>query len=129
MLSSPATAASHRDAVEPSDPSRRTPADHASPDTPLVGGGVAAVTGAGAAESLVTASPAPVLITEQQVMFESAVAGAASPTAGVRQRWIVLVWQRLSLWSNTEQQPRRNYPYRRSSYIEQAAMAREMDRL
>jgi len=129
MLSSPATAASHRDAVEPSDPSRPTPAGHASPHTPLVGGGVAAAPGAGEAQSLVTASPAPVLVTEQQVIFASAVTGAASSTSGVRQRWIVLVWQRLSLWSNTEQQPRRNYPYRRSSYIEQAAMAREMERL
>ena len=128
MLSSPATAASHRDAVEPIDPRRRTPAGHAAPHTPIVGGGVAAATGAGEAQSLVTASPAPVLVTEQQVMFASAVTGAASPTAGVRQRWIVLVWQRLSLWSDTEQQPRRNY-YRRSSYIEQAAMAREMERL
>lgn len=102
MLSSSTTVVSHRDAVEP------LPADHA---------------------STVFASPAPVLITEQEVMFATAVAGGAPPTAAARRPWIVLLRQRLSAWASTQREPRRHYPRLRPSYIEYAAMAREMERL
>jgi hypothetical protein len=90
---------------------------------------VAAATGAGETQSVVSASPAPVISTEQQVMFATAAAGAASHTGATRYHRIVLLWQRLSLWSSTQRQPRRYYPQLRSSYIEHAAMAREMERL
>jgi hypothetical protein len=123
MLSSSTTAVSHRDAVEP------VPADHASLHPRRGGGGVAAATGAGGAPSTVSASPAPVLITEQQVIFATAAAGAASRIAATRRPWIVLIRQRLSAWSSTLREPRRSYPRLRSSYIEYAAMAREMERL
>ena len=123
MLSNPTTVASHRDAIEP------LPADHASLRQPRGGGGVAAATGAGEAPSTASASPAPVLITEQEVIFATAVAGAARPAAATRRPWIVLLRQRLSAWSSTQREPRRYYPRLRPSYIEYAAMAREMERL
>lgn len=106
MLSSPTTTASQRDAVAPLES-----------------------TGAGEAQSLVTASPAPVIITEQQVRFASAAVGVATHTAAVRRSWIVSLWQRLSAPPSHQREPRRSYPYYRSSYIEHAAMAREMERL
>lgn len=84
MLSSPKTVASHWDALTPFEPSRRTPAGHASPHTPLVGVGVAAATGAEEAQSAIPASPPPVLISERQVMFATAAAGAASQNAATR---------------------------------------------
>jgi hypothetical protein len=117
-------AASHQDADVPLELTAHTPAGHASLQTPVEG-----AVDAGEAQSLVTASPAPVLITEQQVRFATAAVGAASNTAAIRQPWISLVWQRLSLRSSTHHEPRRVYPYRRSSYFEHAAMAREMERL
>lgn len=123
MLSSSTAVVSHRDAVEP------LPADHASLHPRRGGGGVAAATGAGETPSTVFASPAPVLITEQQVIFATAVAGAAPSTAATRRPWIVLLRQRLSAWSGTQRGPRRYYPRLRPSYIEYAAMAREMERL
>jgi hypothetical protein len=122
MLSSSTTVVSHRDAVEP------LPADHASLH-PHHGGGGMAATGAGEAPSTVFASPAPVLITEQEVMFATAVAGGAPPTAAVRRPWIVQLRQRLSAWASPQREPRRHYPRLRPSYIEYAAMAREMERL
>jgi hypothetical protein len=128
MLSSPNAVASHRGAVALFESGRRTPAGHPSLHTPLVGGGVPAAMGAGETQSVISASPAPVLITEQQVMFATA-AGAAWRTAAIRRPWIVLLWQRLPLRPSTQHPPRRNYPPRRASYIEHAAMAREMERL
>jgi hypothetical protein len=127
MLSSPNAVASHRGAVALFESGPRTPAGHASLHTPLVGGGVPAAMGAGETRSVISASPAPVLITEQQVMFATA-AGAAWRTAAIRRPRIVLLWQRLPLRPSTQHPPRRNYPPRRASYIEHAAMAREMER-
>jgi hypothetical protein len=130
MLSSPKTVASHRDALTPFEPSRRTPAVRASPHTPLVGGGVAAATGAEEAHSAIAASPPPVLISERQVMFATAAAGAASQNAATRRPRLILLWQPLSLHPDAQRQPHRRYPPRRPSYIERtAAMAREMGRL
>ena len=123
MSSNPTAAASHRDAVEP------LPADHTSLQTPFVGGGVSAATGAGEAQGTVPASPEPVLISEHQVMFATAAAGAASRTAVIRGGWIVLLWQRLSRWPTSQPEPRSHYARLRPSYIEHAAMAREMERL
>jgi hypothetical protein len=127
MLSSPKTVAPNQEAAAAFEPSR-TPAGHALPHPPLVGGGVVAAPGAGEAQRPTTASAAPVLITEHQVMFATAAAGAASQTAAVRRPWLMLLWQRLSLRSDAERQPRRYYA-RRPLYIERAAMAREMERL
>lgn len=123
MLSNSTTVVSHRDAIEP------LPVDHASLRPHRDGGGVAAATGAGKAPRTVSASPVPVLITEQQVIFATAAAGAAPPTAATRRPWIVLLRQRLSGWSSTQREPRRYYPQLRRSYFEYAAMAREMERL
>ena len=127
MLSSPNAVASHRGAVHSLNPvAARPPAMRHY--TPLVGSGVPAARGAGETRSVISASPAPVLITQQQVMFATA-AGAAWRTAAIRRPWIVLLWQRLPLRPSTQHPPRRNYPPRRASYIEHAAMAREMERL
>jgi hypothetical protein len=123
MLSNPTAAASYRDAVEP------LPAAHASLQTPLLGGGAPAATGAGEAQGTVPASPEPVLITEHQVMFATAAGGAAVHTVAVRRGWIVLLRQRLSRWSTSQREPRPYYARLRPSYIEHAAMAREMERL
>jgi hypothetical protein len=112
MLSSPRTVAPHHDAAALIQ-SSRTHGSHVTPHTPHVGGGVVA----------------PVLITEHQVMFATAAAGVASRTAAVRRPWLILLWQRLSLRSGAPRRPRRHYPSLRPSYIEHAAMAREMERL
>jgi hypothetical protein len=128
MLSISKTVAPHHDAAAPIE-SSRPPAGHVLPHTPLVGGGVVAAPGAGEAQRPTTASPAPVPITEHQVMFATAAAGAAWQTAAARPPWLIVLWQRLSLRSSAQRQPRRHYPPRRPSYIEQAAMAREMERL
>jgi hypothetical protein len=128
MLSSPKTVAPHQEATAAFEPSRHTPAGHALPHAPHVGGGVVAAPGAGKAQCPTTASPAPVLITEHQVMFATAAAGAASHTAAVSRPWLIPLGQRLSLHSDAERQQRRYYA-RRPSYIERAAMAREMERL
>ena len=74
------------------------------------------------------AATAPVLLTEQQVIFATA-AGLVSRPAAIRRPWISRIWQRLSLHSDTQRQPRRHYPPLRASYIEHAAMARAMERL
>ena len=74
------------------------------------------------AESLqpVTEKP-PVLITEKEVLFSTA-AAAASPrmTAGLESR---------AARPPMDLVPPRHYPLRRESFIEAAAMAREMHRL
>ena len=131
MPSTPRTVASHRDAVTPFEPSRRTPAGPASPHTPCVLGGKVAALSAGQAQRAIPASPPSVLISERHVMFATAAAGAASQTAANRRPWIILLWQRLSLHSGAQPQPqpRRHYPSPRPSYIERAAMAREIERL
>jgi hypothetical protein len=116
MLSNPTTMPSRRDAVAPLGSGPMSPE-------------ATAATGAGEAQSLVIASPAPVLISEQQVRFATAAAGAAPHTDAIRHSWILVLWQRFSQRSSAEARPRRDHPYRRSSYIEHAAMAREMQRL
>ncbi|ORW26134.1 hypothetical protein AWC19_05050 [Mycobacterium palustre] len=73
-------------------------------------------------------SAEPVLITEQQVMFATA-GGSAAHGAAARRGWIALLRQRVSLWSAGRREPPRHYPRLRPSYIERAAMAREMERL
>ncbi|MEE6136162.1 hypothetical protein SKC41_07405 [Mycobacterium sp. 050128] len=76
-------------------------------------------------------APEPVLITERQVMFATAaaVAGARPHPAPRPRPWLTTFWQRLVLSVSIEHEPRRHYPPRRMSYFEQAATAREMDRL
>lgn len=78
-----------------------------------------------------TAAPTPpnqapelVLVTEGQVMFATAAAVGAAPRP-----WLIPLWQRLVRSVSVERQLRRRYPPRRLSYFEQAATAREMDRL
>jgi len=117
-------AASHQDADVPLELTALTPAGHASLQTPVEGSAEDAVE----AQSLVTASPAPVLITEQQVKFATAAVGAASQTAAARRPWLIVLWHRLSMRFSVERQPRRYYALR-PGYIERAAMAREMERL
>ena len=129
MLSTRKPVAPHRDAAAPLEPSRHAPAGHASPHTPLVRGGVAAATSAGEAQSAIPAPPAPVVITERQVMLATAAAGSSAQTAVTRRPWIIVLWQRVSLRSGAQGHPRRDYPYRRLLYIEHTAMAREMERL
>ncbi|MGE2815070.1 hypothetical protein ACQI5H_07990 [Mycobacterium heidelbergense] len=85
------------------------------------------------AQRTIAASPSPVLISEREVMFATAAAGATSQTVATRRPWIAQLWQRLSaaldsLDSYVEREPRRYYA-RRPLYIENAAMAREMERL
>ncbi|MEE6140301.1 hypothetical protein SKC41_28785 [Mycobacterium sp. 050128] len=74
-------------------------------------------------------APEPVLITERQVTFATAAAlGALQPLTTPRPGRVTL-WQRLVRSVSVEREPRRRYPPRRTSYFEQAATAREMDRL
>jgi hypothetical protein len=127
MLSSSKTVAPHQDAAAAFEPSR-APAGHVPPHLPHVGGGVVAAPGAGEAQRTTTASPVPVFISERQVMFATAAAGAASQTAQVRRPWLALLGQWLSPRSDAQREPRRYYALR-PSYIERAAMAREMERL
>lgn len=110
MLTSPKTVAAHQDAAATFEPSRRAEAAEA--------------------QSTSTISPPPAIISEHEVMFATAAAGATSQTAAIRRPWIALLWQRLSLslHSHVEREPRRYYA-RRPAYIERAAMAREMERL
>ena len=108
MLPSAKAAASQRNVIAPFEPGRRTPVGHASPHTPLVGGGVTAAKGAGEAQGTAPASPAPVLISERLVVFATAAAGIASQTAATRRP--------------------RTIPSRRPSDIERAVLPREMER-
>jgi hypothetical protein len=62
-------------------------------------------------------------------MLATAAADTTAQTAATRSPRISLLWQRLSLRSATQHQPHRHYPSRRPSYLERAAMAREMERL
>jgi hypothetical protein len=75
-------------------------------------------------------SPAPVLITEQEVAFGTAVALQAPPKS--RRSWfhvVVAAIQRASAPSAPdERRPRHDYP-RRYAFLDDACMAREMGRL
>jgi hypothetical protein len=78
-------------------------------------------------------SPAPVLISEQEVVLGTAVALRAQPTP--RRRWFEAInvlraaMQRSLARSTQDARPvRRDYP-RRYGYLESGRMAREMDRL
>jgi len=111
MLSTPKTVAPDEDAAATFEPDRS----------------------ADAAEAQSTIAAPPVLISEHEVMFATAAAGATSQTTATRRHWIAQLWQRLSaaldsLDSYVEREPRRYYA-RRPLYIENAAMAREMERL
>jgi hypothetical protein len=68
---------------------------------------------------------APVLITEQQVMFSTAVATSARRTSTFHRLMDSIRGFGAALQLPP---PRRHYP-QRSSYLENARMAREMDRL
>jgi hypothetical protein len=78
-------------------------------------------------------SPAPVLITEKEVLFSTAAAVPLRPTTT---RWwseatgvVVAAIHRMSLTSRPDgRQPRQDYP-RRYEFLERSCMAREMGRL
>lgn len=72
----------------------------------------------------VEAAPTEVLITTQQVLFGAAVLRGTRP-APLASR-IAAVLRRMAADAN---KPRRPYPPRHYRYIEDARMAREMDRL
>ena len=77
------------------------------------------------------ATQAPVLITVQEVAFNTAAAMPMLPTT--RRRWAgagVLVSMRKMFLTSTPdaRAPRRDYP-RRYGFLEQASMSREMERL
>jgi hypothetical protein len=71
---------------------------------------------------------APVLITEQEVLFSTA-AGARVRTAKTRHGLIAVLHGIFANSTANAEKPRRHYPPRRSSFVEHAAMAREMHRL
>lgn len=99
------------------------------PPQPLrMGGGVAADGGAGEERLYARPSPAAVVITEHEVMLAS-IASTASHTRTVRSVRTAMLWQRLSLVFGPRRRPSRQYPSHRPSYIERAAMSREMGRL
>lgn len=128
MLSTPNTVTADRHAAA-SVRSSRTPDTQVPPHAPVVGGGVGAEEGAGAAPGITAASPAPVLISAGEVALATAAAGVQPRPAGRRHSWIVLLTQRLSLRTGSRREPHRHYPPLRPAYIEHAAMAREMERL
>lgn len=106
----------------------RKPDTHVPPRAPVVGGGVGAASGAGAAQQI-AASPAPVLISAREVAFATAAAGALPRSAVSGNPWIVLLKKWLSPRTGARREPRRHYPPLRPAYFECAAMAREMQRL
>jgi hypothetical protein len=78
-------------------------------------------------------SPAPVLITEQEIALGTAAALRARPTT--RRRWVeathvLLAAVHRTLVPSTQdgRQTRRDYP-KRYAFLENACLAREMDRL
>nr|BBX79712.1 hypothetical protein MFLOJ_34990 [Mycobacterium florentinum] len=121
MLVIPKPAVSPRDAAAPTQPSHRS-TDHA----PLAEAGAVAKPVAVHAQGHVATAPATVLITERQVMFATAAGVAPRPVAAPRPRFVAF-WHRLM--QSVEPRPPRKYPYTRPSYLEQAAMSREMERL
>jgi hypothetical protein len=72
---------------------------------------------------------APVLITEQEVAFSTAAAVRIRPAK--TRRGLIAVLRGIFADSTTAnaEKPRRHYPPRRYSFMEHAAMAREMHRL
>lgn len=74
-------------------------------------------------------APHPVLITEGQVKFATVTAVGAPRPALAPHRWLSALRQRLVQSVSVEREPRRHYPQRRLSYFENAATAREMERL
>ncbi len=76
--------------------------------------------------------PAPVLITEQEVALGTAIALRAQPSA--LRRWVeaarVLLanMERAIVAPTEDRPPRRDYP-KRYAFLQNACMAREMDRL
>jgi hypothetical protein len=70
----------------------------------------------------------PVLITEQEVVLSTAAAVRVRPANARRGLIAVLRGIFVNSTANAEK-PRRHYPPRRDSYLEHAAMAREMYRL
>ena len=80
-----------------------------------------------AAHSPADAASAEVLITSQQVLFSTAaVVGAPRESTGGR---LVAVLRRMFATSTEPPRPRSGYYPKRYGYIENAAMARAMDRL
>jgi hypothetical protein len=70
----------------------------------------------------------PVLITEQEVVFSTAAAVRVRPAK--TRRGLIAVLRGIFVNSTANaKKPRRHYPPRRNSYLEHAAMAREMHRL
>jgi hypothetical protein len=70
----------------------------------------------------------PVLITEQEVVFSTAAAVRVRPAK--TRRGLIAVLRGIFVNSTVNaEKPRRHYPPRRHSYLEHAAMAREMHRL
>lgn len=70
----------------------------------------------------------PVLITEHAVVFSTA-AAVPLPRTKSRHKLIAALGAMFQSSSEDELPARRHYPPRRSVYLEQAAMAREMHRL
>jgi hypothetical protein len=74
------------------------------------------------------ASPAPILITEQEVALSTAAAVPLPRTK--RTRSIIAALRAMFSSSPADARPApRHYPSRRDAFLEQAAMAREMRRL
>ena len=71
---------------------------------------------------------APVLITEQEVLFSTATAVRARP-AKTRRGFFAVLRGTFVNSTATAERPRRDYPPRRNIVMEHAAMAREMHRL
>ena len=71
---------------------------------------------------------APVLITEQGVILSTAAALRARPAR--TRRGLIAVLRGIFVYSTANaEKPRDHYPPRRDSFMEQAAMAREIHRL
>jgi len=81
---------------------------------------------AGPVENL-TASQAPVLITEQEVVFGTAAAIPALP-AKTAPRWIAALRHVFAKNAERERRVARHYPHR-YTFLEASCMARAMDRL
>ena len=126
MSTAPETAAASSHATARTDPSRQR-GGVALPDTPRWGE-VSPASGAGEGRACGGRSPAPVLITEHEVILctASATTGAL-PATSTGGRIAALL--RLFTPSPDRRPARRHYPPRRYSYVEAACMAREMDRL
>lgn len=120
MSSIPKPAAARKRAAMSTEPGHRTPGGHPSPGAQIAGGET---------QSPTPASPAAVFISERQVMLATAAAGAAAQTAITRHRWINLAWLRRSPRSELPRERRRYYPSSYRLYLENAAMARAMERL